>query len=178
MLSPSGGDQARDRASQEVAKAEQLAQEKKDVAEKALKTAQSVTDRRAATEREIENEKKLLVNARKQVDIATQTRELREKEYHRIGDEGGLEEIQAARAKFEQSSADVIRAQQEVAGHMDASRNCRSSSHRSRRKNSARFQLRRNASSNRSGPRRRWSISRTPSPCTTSSSGCSITVRV
>ncbi len=117
--SPSAGDQAREQSSQEVAKAEQAAHEKQAAAEQALKAAQSLSDRLVALDKVISFEQKQLTGARKKAEIAVETRTAHERDYNRVADEGGLEEIQAARAKREDSSESVIKAQAEVTARME-----------------------------------------------------------
>jgi hypothetical protein len=101
--SSSAGDQARERANQEVVKAEQAAQEKQAAADQALQAAASVSDRLKATDKLIAIEQRGLATARKAAEVAVETRESRDREYDRIKDEGGLEEIQSARAKRDEA---------------------------------------------------------------------------
>ncbi|HVJ84168.1 MAG TPA: mechanosensitive ion channel domain-containing protein, partial [Caulifigura sp.] len=117
--SPTAGDKARDQANQEVAKAEQQAHEKQEAAEKALTAAQSLTDQLAALDKDIAGEQKQLAAARKKSEIAVERKDAHSREYDRIADEGGLEEIQAARAKRDESIEAVIKAQSDVTASME-----------------------------------------------------------
>jgi moderate conductance mechanosensitive channel len=116
---PSAGDQARERANKDLEKAEQQAQAKQQAADEALKAAKSLSERLATLDRDIEFEKKMLASARKKAELAIETRAVHERDYHRVADEGGLEEIQAARARREESSQAVITAQAEVTSRME-----------------------------------------------------------
>jgi small conductance mechanosensitive channel len=119
MGGTSAGDEARERSNQEVAKAEQAAQEKRLAAETAMKAAASLSDRLKSLDKDIAIEQELLTQARKKAEIAIATREAHERDYHRVADEGGLEEIQAARAKRDESSEAVIKSQAEVTARME-----------------------------------------------------------
>lgn len=117
--SSSAGDKAREQANQEVTQAEQLAMEKQRAAEEAMKTAHSLSERLATLDKDIAMEQKLLTGDRKKAELASATRENLESEYHRSADEGGREEMQAARTRVEASSSAVIKAQAGVAARMD-----------------------------------------------------------
>ncbi len=117
--SQTSGDRARERAHEEVSRAEQAAHEKHLAAEQAMKTAQSLSDRLAALDKDIASQQELLAASRRKAELALQARDAHEREYNRIKDEGGLEETQAARNRRDQSSEAVIRAQDEVTSRMD-----------------------------------------------------------
>jgi len=117
--SPTAGDQARERTSQEVTKAEQVAEEKRLAAEKAQMTADSLSGRLKSLDKDIEGQKKQLTDARRRAELAVQTREVRDREYQKIAEEGGLEETRAARAKKEEASDDVIKSQATVTAQME-----------------------------------------------------------
>jgi small conductance mechanosensitive channel len=119
MLTASAGDQARERANQEVAKAEQVAQEKQAAADLAIKAAESLSERLKTADKLIAFEQKQLSTARKTAEVAVVTRETRDREYQRIADEGGREEIQTARAKRDEAIEAVIKAQADVTAHME-----------------------------------------------------------
>lgn len=119
VLGTPAGDQARDRANQEVAKAEQAAEEKKAAAEQAMKTAESLSERLKTADKLIAVEQKKLETARKTAQVAVETRESRDREYQRVADEGGREEIQAARSKRDEAIEAVIKAQADVTAGME-----------------------------------------------------------